>query len=78
MNVIEDWDKMVQIVKDQKATVEEILKYAYQQSTIPDITQKIMFFNQALNNYKFEKNTLSYLSGLIDEINLEKDATLST
>lgn len=70
---IEDWDKTVQIVKNKMATLEEVLIYAFQKSTIPDVTQRIMFFNQALDSYKIQEYNLSYLSGLIYELCHKKD-----
>ncbi|GAB3429837.1 hypothetical protein [Niabella aquatica] len=69
---IEDWDRTVQIVKNKMATLEEILQYAYHRRILPDITQSIMFFNQALGKYKFDQYSLTYVSGLINELYLEK------
>lgn len=72
---IEDWDRTVQIVKNKTATLEEILQYAYHKRNIPDIAESIIFFNQALRKYKVDEYSLTYLSGLIDELILRKVET---
>lgn len=69
---IDDWDKMVQLVKNKTVTIDEILQCAYYQSVESDITEKIMFFNQVFNRYPIKEFTLSYLNGLINKLRLQK------
>lgn len=54
------WDKMVQIVKDGKATLREILQKAMENNSDPKTSKQL--FNMHLDEYKLERFDLSYLS----------------
>jgi len=67
---IEDWDRTVQIIKDRKASLIEVLKNAYQQNIDPDITKRIMLFQQALRKYELKGYNLTYHENLLNELDL--------
>ncbi len=67
---IDDWDYMMQVVKDGKATIRQMLEKATQLNASPDPAEKILLFDQALQKHFPIKNyTLKYLA----DVHLELD-----
>jgi len=64
------WDKIIQIVKDKKATLLEILQKAKDNNSRPETSKQL--FNMHLDNYDIGRLNLSYLSNEIDSINITK------
>lgn len=60
------WDKMIQIIKDKKATLREILQKAKSNNSDPK-TSKLLFSMQ-LTEYDLEKFDLSYLAEELKEM----------
>lgn len=63
------WDKIVQIVKDKKATLLEILKKAKDNNSRPETTKQL--FNMHLDDYKIGTLNLSYLGHEIDRLDIK-------
>lgn len=64
------WDAVVQIVKDKKASLIDILKLAKANNSSPKTRKQ--FFSMHLDIYNMHGSNLSYLSGEIDQLNFQK------
>jgi hypothetical protein len=63
------WDKIIQIVKDQKATILEILKKAKENNNRPE-TSKLLF-DMHLDEYEIGTLNLSYLEKEIESLEIK-------
>lgn len=64
------WDKIIQIVKDKKATLLEILKKAKDNNSRPETSKQL--FDMHLNDYDIGTLNLSYLRHEIDSFNIKR------
>lgn len=64
------WDKIIQIIKDKKATLLEILKKAKDNNSRPETSKQL--FNMHLDDYDIGRLNLSYLSNEINRFNITK------
>jgi hypothetical protein len=62
------WDKIIQIVKDNKATLLEILQDAKRNNSKPESTKQL--FNMHLDKYDLKTMNLSYLQNEIRELQI--------
>lgn len=68
---IEDWDYIMQAVKDGKASLKEILIKARDCNANPNIIEKVMIMEQILNkHYSSSSITLSYLKDTYLELDI--------
>ncbi len=68
---IEDWDHIMQAVKEGKASLKEILVKARDLNSNPNITEKVMLMEQVLNkHYRLSTVTLSYLKDTYLELDI--------
>lgn len=65
------WDKIIQIVKDGKATLLEILKKAKGDNMRPETSKQL--FDMHLDQYDLRTLNLSYLQNEIDSLNIKID-----
>ena len=70
------WDKIVQIVKDRKATLTDILKLAKSNNSSPETSKQL--FNMHLDQFELKRLQLSYLTSEMKELNLEQRTTPNT
>lgn len=62
---IEDWDKMMQNVKNKKASVKEILLKAKRLNQVSNMAEKVVIMEQVLNNhFRIKRYTLDYLKDI--------------
>ena len=65
------WDKIIQIIKDKKATLLEILQEAKSNNLKPETSKQL--FGMHLDIYKFETMNLNYLKDEIQELQIKVD-----
>jgi hypothetical protein len=65
---IEDWDYIIQIVKENKATLKEILLKGRETNVSPKVGDKLFLMEMVLQKYfKVNNLKLSYLDGLFEQ-----------
>lgn len=64
------WDNIVQIVKDKKATLKDILQTAKKNNSKPETYKQL--FSMHLDIYKIERIDLNYLNKELNKFELEK------
>lgn len=68
---IESWDKLIQIIKDRKIKLVDILEKIKLTDSKPE-TKKFNFSMHLEDDFRFEKYNLSYLSKSYERMSLEK------
>lgn len=63
------WDKIIQIIKDKKATLIEILQLAKSNNSNPQTSKQL--FHMHLDAYNLEKISLSYLDSEIEQLKIK-------
>lgn len=63
------WDKVIQIVKDKKATLSEILQKARENNSKPETSKQL--FDMQLDEYDIKTLNLSYLANEIDSFDID-------